>query len=148
MLDQVLTDLKSRFSQHQRQSFMLMKLLPKNVVGSSWDVVKPVVVKYAGLLLRSEVVLKNEFLLWQQRCMSKRASVHQPANALEALSQCLSLTFPNIHKLLKVLATLPVSTATPERVFSKVERTLTAIRSTMSEERLQDLILLQAKYFA
>jgi len=40
-------------------------------------------------------------------------------NALEALSQCPSLTFPNIHKLLKVLATLPVSTATPERVFSK-----------------------------
>jgi len=54
------------------------------------------------------------------------------------------LTFPNIHKLLKVLATLPVSTATPERVFSKLERTLTALRSTMSEERLQDLILLQA----
>jgi len=50
--------------------------------------------------------------------------------------------FPNIQKLLKVLATLPVSTATPERVFPKVERTLTANRSTVSEERLQDLILL------
>ena len=109
------------------------------MVGSSWDVVKPVVVKYEDLLLRSEVMLKNEFLLWQQRCMSTRASVHQPTrpNALQALSQCPSLTFLNIHKLLKVLATLPVSTAIPERVFSKVERTLTAIRSTMSEERLQ-----------
>jgi len=45
--------------------------------------------------------------------------------------------------LLKVLATLPVSTATPERIFSKVERTLTSLRSNMSEERLEALVLLQ-----
>ena len=38
----------------------------------------------------------------------------------------------------------PISTASPERVFSKLERTLTAIRSTMSEERLEALVLLQA----
>ena len=54
------------------------------------------------------------------------------------------MPFPNIHLLLKVLATLPVSTASPERVFSKLERKLTAICSTMSEERLEALVLLQA----
>jgi len=37
-----------------------------------------------------------------------------------------------------------VSTAEPERIFSKVERTLTDVRSSMSEERLEALILLQA----
>jgi hypothetical protein len=36
-----------------------------------------------------------------------------------------------------------VTTAEPERVFSKVERTATAIRN-MDEERLEGLILLQA----
>lgn len=51
---------------------------------------------------------------------------------------------PSMHLLLKVLATLPVSTATAERMFSKVERTLTTLRSTMSEERLEAIILLQA----
>jgi len=56
--------------------------------------------------------------------------------------------FPNIHILLKVLATLPVSTASPEQVFSKLERTLTAIRWTMSEERLEALVLLQATEIA
>jgi len=39
---------------------------------------------------------------------------------------------------------LHVSTASPERVFSKLECMLTAIRSTMSEERLEALVLLQA----
>jgi len=46
--------------------------------------------------------------------------------------------------LLKILATLAVSTCEPERMFSKVERTLTGIRSLMSEDRLEALVLLQA----
>ena len=67
-----------------------------------------------------------------------------PTFALDALNQCHRSSFPNIHLLLKVLATLPVSTASPERVFSKLERTLTAIRSNMAEERIEALVLLQA----
>jgi hypothetical protein len=46
--------------------------------------------------------------------------------------------------MLVILATLPVSTAEAERTFSKVERTLTALRATMTEEKLDSLILLQA----
>jgi hypothetical protein len=46
--------------------------------------------------------------------------------------------------LLKVLTTLPLSTCEPERLFSKVERRLTALRSIMREERLEALILMQA----
>lgn len=43
----------------------------------------------------------------------------------------------------QVLAVLPVSSAEAERLFSKVERTLTALRATMSEERLEALIMCQ-----
>jgi hypothetical protein len=49
-----------------------------------------------------------------------------------------------MHIMLTTLATLPVCTAEAERTFSKVERTLTALRSTMSEGRLDALIMLQA----
>jgi hypothetical protein len=41
--------------------------------------------------------------------------------------------------MLKILATLPVSSCEPERIFSKVEHTMTAIRASMSEERLEAL---------
>jgi hypothetical protein len=58
------------------------------------------------------------------------------------LLQIVRQTLPNIRFLLEILATLPVTTAEPERVFSKVERTATAIRN-MDEERLEGLILLQ-----
>ena len=43
-----------------------------------------------------------------------------------------------------MLAVLPVTSAKAERLFSKVTRTLTALRSTMTEDRLKALILLQA----
>ena len=49
-----------------------------------------------------------------------------------------------MYLLLKVLATLPVLTATPECVFSKLERTSTALRSTMMEDRIEALVLIQA----
>jgi len=65
-------------------------------------------------------------------------------SAVAALNACPSAIFPNIFVLLKILATLPVSSCEAERIFSKVERTMTAIRASMSEERLEALIMLQA----
>ena len=59
-------------------------------------------------------------------------------------SLCPSSVYPNVHKLLQILATLTVSTAEPERMFSKVDLTLTDIRSTMSEDRLEALIFMLA----
>ena len=41
------------------------------------------------------------------------------------------------------MPTLQISAAQAERVFSRAERTLTAIRCSMGEERLDSLILLQ-----
>ena len=51
--------------------------------------------------------------------------------------------YPNILKLLQILATLPVTTAEPECLFSKIKCTLIAIWSRMEESRLESLILIQ-----
>ena len=51
--------------------------------------------------------------------------------------------YPNINSLLRILATLPSTTAEPERVFSKVTKTLSAVRYSMSEEQLEACVLLQ-----
>ena len=44
----------------------------------------------------------------------------------------------------QILAVLPVSVAEAERTFSKVTRTLSSVRSTMGEERLEALVMCQA----
>jgi len=45
--------------------------------------------------------------------------------------------------MLTILETMPVTTSEPERVFFKLQRTLTSIRSTMTEDQLEALLLLQ-----
>ena len=50
--------------------------------------------------------------------------------------------FPNIHTILKVLLTIPVSTASAERSFSGLQRLKTYLHSDMSETRLSGLALL------
>ena len=68
-----------------------------------------------------------------------------PIDALSVL--CAQLTrdllaiakflFPTIHFLLKVLATLPVSTATAERTFSTLKRLKTYWRNATGQDRLR-----------
>lgn len=52
------------------------------------------------------------------------------------------LVFPNLTELLKTYGTLPVSTATVERSFSKLKLVKTKLRTLCSEERLSELLLL------
>jgi len=52
---------------------------------------------------------------------------------LDALMKCSKTDFPNIHFLIKIFCTLPVSTATPERSFSTLKRLKSYLRSTMNE---------------
>ncbi|XP_022173645.1 52 kDa repressor of the inhibitor of the protein kinase-like [Myzus persicae] len=63
-------------------------------------------------------------------------------NGLEALDNCDEEVYPNIHFLLKIFVSLPVSTATPERSFSSLKRLKTYLRNTMKETRLNGLTLL------
>ena len=50
---------------------------------------------------------------------------------------------PNIHALLKLLCTLPLTSRAVERTFSALKRVKTAGRSTMGEERLEGLLLME-----
>ena len=52
-------------------------------------------------------------------------------NVIHALDECPEENFPNIYMLLKILATLPVSTATAERSFSNLKRIKTIQRNTI-----------------
>jgi len=50
--------------------------------------------------------------------------------------------FPNIYIALKIILTLPVSSASPERAFSKLKLIKNRLRSTVSEDRLEGLMLI------
>ena len=50
--------------------------------------------------------------------------------------------FPNIRTLLIIVATIPVTTATPERTFSTLKLLKSYLRTTMGQDRLTGLALL------
>ena len=132
-----------RFGEHQKKAFQLGQLLPNKVKKTNWSQLEPVWLTYRDLLSCTESQLKSEFEVWAA-LWRRRPDVGAPVTAIGALNECSVEVFPNIHLLLRVLAVFPASTAEAERVFSKVTRTLTALRATMTEDRLEALVLLQA----
>ncbi|KAL4100894.1 hypothetical protein QTP88_020919 [Uroleucon formosanum] len=50
--------------------------------------------------------------------------------------------FPTMYTALSIAVTLPVSSASPERAFSKLKLVKTRLRSTMSEDRLEALMIM------
>jgi len=66
-----------------------------------------------------------------QRCLKKLSE--EPTNALQPLSFYNNEMYPNIYKLLQILATLPVSTSSNERTFSNLKRMKTYLRNTIGE---------------
>lgn len=57
----------------------------------------------------------------------------KPSNGIDTLRLYNPVIFPSIYTLLKIWCTLPISTATPERMFSNLKRAISYLRNTMKE---------------
>ena len=63
-----------------------------------------------------------------------------------SLKTCVPDDFPNLYMLLKIAATLPVTTCECERSISTMRRLNNYMRCTMGESRLSALALMHIKY--
>ncbi|KAF0725767.1 zinc finger MYM-type protein 1-like [Aphis craccivora] len=81
----------------------------------------------------SEKVLASEFLLWCYKWVNVEKKLTEIMDILDA---CDKEFYPNIHFLMKMLATLPISTTTVERSFSTLKRLKTLLRNKTGNERL------------
>ena len=70
---------------------------------------------------------------------AKRHSINSIALALK---HCDISLFPNLHVLFKVFISMPVTSCTAERSFSKLRLLKTDMRSVMVEDRLNGLALM------
>ena len=67
-------------------------------------------------------------------------------DVLSVLEACDKSLFPNIHTLLEVLATLPITTCTAERSLSTMKRLKTPLRNSTGHDRLSDLAVLSTHW--
>ncbi|XP_041377299.1 52 kDa repressor of the inhibitor of the protein kinase-like [Gigantopelta aegis] len=87
--------------------------------------------------------LRTELEVWQAKCMNMQA----PSDSLlQALNLCSKDLFPNLVVLLQIACIIPVTSCEAERPFSAVRRHKTSLRSTMGEERLTSLVLMNMYY--
>ena len=90
--------------------------------------------------LPSPLSLSAELLLWEheygrkEQHTTKRTCVASTvSDAIKKMDQVLD---PNIHRALRILGTVPVTTCECERLVSSLRRLKTCLRSTMTEDRL------------
>jgi hypothetical protein len=88
--------------------------------------------------------VEAEFHTWV--CKWRRAvgeGIDLPSSVMESLKECNADFFPNLHTLLRLICTLPVTTAECERTISHIRTLKSYLRSTMGQERLNGLALLK-----
>ena len=70
----------------------------------------------------------------------------RPQTIAQSLKECDSLCFPNLKTLMRIVCTLPVTSAHCERSASVLRRLNNYTRASMTQQRLSNLALLHIHY--
>ena len=135
-LDHVLSQMRERFSNHNMSVLQLSALIPSFSSKYEFESLKPVISMYSKFLPGSEIEILGEYQIWKNIWEKHN---EPPTDAIKALNHCDQDLFPNLHILLRILCTIPVTTSTPERTFSVVKRLKTYLSSTMRQDQLTGL---------
>ena len=143
-LDHMLSDLTSRFAAHVKQSASIQRLLPTNIKpDSSVDDIERAVTFYKEDLPNADLV-DEEFHIWKSRWLSIPKQ-DRPKTLSESMKHC-PVSLPNTYTLLKLFATLPLSSCSCERSASTLRRLNSYLRCTQTEDRLSALALIHCNY--
>ena len=89
--------------------------------------------------LPSPSTLVQELSMWYLKWKSARDEVKELKEAY--LYAIQSIQYPNISHLLKILLTIPVTSASTERANSTIKYIKASLRSTMTQQTLNCLVL-------
>lgn len=112
--------------------------MPSNCKSISQSEIKAIIEQYKEDLPHPELAI-TELARWQLFCQEEQSEI---GSITTALDKCDIDIFPNINTLLKLSATLPVTTVECERSFSTLRRLNTYLRATQSSQRLDSLALI------
>ena len=147
LLDTLEQELKSRFSNDTLACYSGLYLIPSKVIGMQnsprkkplKELCKSIIsFYYEDLPYPSRI--EAELDLWEEYWTSEREIF--PTNFAQTLKAVDFTGFQNIKQLLKILATLTITSCECERSFSGMKRVKTCLRTTMGQERLNGLALL------
>ena len=104
-------------------------------------------IKYAKDLNRVEFCSEKECFKHQANAMMINFKTAAPIDLLKLIhKQNLQDIYPNIEIALRIFLTIPVTTASCERSFSKLKLIKNYLRSTIGQERLTNMAILSIEH--
>ena len=141
-IDYMLSHLEMRFSDLQQKATMALQIIPSVITHLSGTDENYA----AGLVdffkddLPSPSTLQQELHLW--RCKWQNHVGDAPDTPTKCLVHAAESLFPNVHRLLRLVCTFPVTSCECECSVSVLRRLKSYLRSTMGQTRLTGLALL------
>ena len=120
MMDHLIAQMDTYFSEIQTNVSKLMCLVPEVLVSSS-DVTIDATIQFYQDLVSPDVV-DVELVRWRRKWSNVADKSSLPNSASATLRECDPIFFPNINVLLRILCTLPVTSTECERSFSTLKR--------------------------
>ena len=145
LMDHLIAQMDTYFSEIQMNVSKLMCLVPEVLVSSSDATIDAAIQFYRDDLVSPDVV-DVELVRWRRKWSDVADKSSLPNSASATLRECDPIFFPNINVLLRILCTLPVTSAECERSFSTLKRLKTYLRSTMTTERQSGLAMMNIHY--
>lgn len=148
-LDNFSGQLNERFSPEARKMKSITALVPAAMIQLSQEQLSDTIDGLAFWVedLPNPDDLKREVASWQRYWKFKNNTTESlPDNLISALAFADAHYYPNIRELLVIGCASPIGSCEAERSFSALRRIKTSLRSTMSEERLSGLTLMQVHY--
>ena len=149
MLDHLESEINSRFTELQRTAAKGISIVPATLcVTTTAASVKELdknidrlVTNYMADLEDDRDLVKQEIHQWKIEWQDV-AEKDRPNTGASALKAGDKRRFPDVKRLLRILCTLPLTSAEYERTFSCMRRLKSYLRSTMNAERFNGLALL------
>lgn len=141
-VDHFVTHLNDKFLKHKQLLQTFSSIIPNKKQPSEEDQEKflDLVKKYLdNTEPKTEILLQAELNLWYMKIFTKGLNIQSP---IELINLCDEDSLPTVFQLLKIYATIPVSTSSAERSFSTLKRLKTYLRNSMGETRLNGLAAL------
>lgn len=142
-LDHVIEAIHDRFDQPGYNTYQhLEELMLKACRGETYDAeLDYVCTFYQDDLSRAQ--LEAQLPLLQPLCEGvEDITIHDIVRILGGLSSAERVAFTSVWTAMKVLLVMPASNASSERSFSALRRIKTYLRTTMTQQRLDNLMLL------
>ena len=143
-LSHVTLELKQRFIETPPYGIGLLHLLPsacREATDANIPAILSEAVAFYSEDLPHPVIFSTEYRMWVRKWKETDSDVS--SKMVDALQACEISVFPNIHVLLWLALTIPITSCESERSVSQLKLVKSSHRSTMTSERLSGLTLMK-----